>query len=401
MDSENREATPNPYAPPMTDALAESDAPSFETLESLGPITYAGSPNEQDLYDFLAVHGHVGCGYMCALGFVLCFVILTLALMVGTPLFAVGGIGLTSIVMIVSTTTYRRLVFESINPRWSQETQGVLSASGLSIERQHTSAFFRWDWYGGAIVCDRAVVLLPATQPAHPLFISREMLHRLDDWDRLLEVAGAIGIATDQSLVDSDLAEKNLRLLRRRNRVRSIEPPTDAIVFEGELNAEDLERVSRRFRWRERPLRFYLVMSGLLFFGALVVIPIAGALVREMSFLPGLVAAYAAMAVVGLGIRRFWRGGRRNTPIYYLDAFATEESLVTDFVITSTQIDWSGLCLLSQTDDCVVLRRREWVQFIFARRDMFSSEGQWRRFNSLVEQHCANSAGSIFGSSAK
>ncbi len=189
---------PNPYAPPQTESFAEVPAPSLDTLKQIGPISYAGAPDERALDEFLSAYGHVDWGYLLIVGVVLTFILLAVSLFMGGFLLAFGGIGLVIIVLTVSTSSYRRLVFKNINPRWNRPSHGVLTAEGVRIDRKRSSSFFRWDWYGGAVISDQVVALLPATQTAQPLIITQAMLVKLDDWSRLLEVAGAIGIVSDE-----------------------------------------------------------------------------------------------------------------------------------------------------------------------------------------------------------
>ncbi len=385
MDSSNPNLSLNPYAPPQTESFAEAPAPSLDTLKQIGPISYAGAPGERALDEFLYAYGHVDWGYLLVVGFVLTFVLLSVSLFMGSFLIAFGGIGLVMIVLTVSTTFYRRLVFENINPRWNQPTHGALTAEGVRIDREQSSAFFRWDWYGGAVISDQVVALLPATQTAQPLMITQAMLVKPKDWSRLLEVASAIGIVSDEAPIDNQRRQKNLRLLRRANRRRSIEPPQGAIAFEGALDADDLQRLPDRYHWRERPLRSYAVVAGLFFFGSFVVIAISQSVFQQLAFLPVLILIYAALAGIGFALRKLRKRNVRSNAIYYLVAFATDTSLVTDFVITTTTVDWSALRLVSRTKDRVVLGRREWIQFIVARRDMFASDADWQRFNELVD----------------
>jgi hypothetical protein len=319
-------------------------------------------------------------------GFVLTFVLLSVSLVAGGFPLALGGIGLVLIVLTVSTTPYRRLVFENINPRWNQPTQGVLNTEGVRIERESSSVFFRWDWFGGAVVSEQVVALLPATQAAQPILITQAMLVNLNDWSRLLEVAAAIGIVSDEAPIDDQQSADNLRLLRRANRVRSIDPPEGAIAFEGVLSGQDFARVPKLYRWRERPLRSYVVVVGLFFFGSFVVIAISQLLFQQMAFLPAFILTYIVLAGIGIAMRKMRRRGVNRDVVYYLNAFATNSSLVTDFAITVTTVDWSALRLVLRTTDVVVLRRREWIQFIVARRDMFASDADWKRFNEFVER---------------
>ncbi len=229
----------NPYAPPPTESFAEFPVPSLETLERVGPISFAGAPHEYALREFLRSHGHVGCAYLFVVGIVLTFVLFSVSVVAGGFPLALGGIGIVMIVLTVSTTPYRRLVFESINPRWNQPTQGVLSTEGVRIQRENSSVFFRWDWFGGAVVSEQVVALLPATQAAQPILITQAMLVHLNDWSRLLEVAAAIGVVSDDAPIDDQQSAQNRRLLRQASRARSINPPQGAIAFEGVLSSDD------------------------------------------------------------------------------------------------------------------------------------------------------------------
>lgn len=386
MDDPKPNSDLNPYAPPSTESYVDVPASSFETLTEIGPIPYTGAPDEQAVSDFLRAHGHVSGCYLLVIGITLTLVLLSLSLLTQSLLLAVGGIGLVVIVLAVSTIRYRRLVFENLNPRWKEQTLGELNADGVRIQRRHSSVFFRWDWYGGAVISQHLVALLPATQHANPFIITRDMLVRLDDWDRLLEVAGAVGIVSDESPLDDARRQHNLRLLRYAQRPRSIEPPADSIAFGGALDAVDFRRLPKRYRWQERPLRSYAVVTGLFFFGSLVVIAVFKAAFQQMPFLPALILVYITLAIIGVALRIRLRQTARSRRVYYLQAFATESSLVTDFAITTTRVDWSGLRLVRHPPDRLVLRRREWNQFIVVRRDMFGSDQDWQRFRSLAER---------------
>ena len=133
-------------------------------------------------------------------------------------------------------------------------------------------------------------------------------------------------------------------------------------------------------------MRSYVVVVGLFFFGSFVVIAVSQLLFQQMAFLPAFILTYIVLAGIGIVMRKMRRRQVSGNVVYYLKAFATDSSLVTDFAITATTLDWSALRLVLRTTDVVVLRRREWIQFIVARRDMFASDADWKRFNELLER---------------
>ena len=132
-------------------------------------------------------------------------------------------------------------------------------------------------------------------------------------------------------------------------------------------------------------MRSYVVIVGIFLFGSFVVLAVSQLLFQQMAFLPAFILTYIVLAGIGIAMRKMRRRDVNGDVVYYLNAFATDSSLVTDFAITATTVDWSALRLVLRTTDVVVLRRREWIQFIVARRDMFASDADWQRFNELVD----------------
>jgi multisubunit Na+/H+ antiporter MnhB subunit len=358
-------------------------APSMETLDEIGPIGFAGAIDEQHLHEFLSMEGHVGCAPMLMGSIGIGLILLVLSLMGGGfTAIAIGVMGFVLVVMTVSTIRYRRLVFQNLNPHWNRPVRGELRTAGVQLERGQTSAFFRWDWYVGAVISDQLVAFLPATQMAQPLMVSKPMLVNLDDWNRVRQVAAAIGIVSDADSVEDRRRHQNLQILRDPNRERRIKVPSDAIPFEGVLTASDFSQIPRRYHRRQRPVRTQIVNAILYTLAGLVVVGISLVVFQQVAMLPIIVVVYI-IAAIAFGKMRHSKNS--SGAVYYLKAFATESSIVTDFAVTTTEVSWSALQPVLRTDNVVSLRRREWIQFIVARRNMFASDEAWDRFNQLVD----------------
>ncbi len=375
---------PNPYAPPRVESLVERPTWSDSTFEG-EPIAFSGTVGREDLRQFLRAESDVDLAHLAAIGFAVAVILAALAILGGWfAVASLGGTGLTLIVLTVSTTPYRKLVFENLNPHWNSPVRGELRSDGIHLHRESASAFYRWDWYGRGVVGDQVVAFLPATQMAQPLLLTRSMLVGLEDWDRVVTIAKSIGGGTeDPAANELRLRDQNLRILRQPRRERTVDVPDGAIALQGRLTVADFSRIPRRHRRRERPLRTNMVIAGLLVFGGMLLAAISELIFGSIALLPGLALAYAASGYLFGRIRRLKPDGNS---VYYMNAFATESKFVSDFAITTTTVAREALRLTMRTDDLIVLRRREWVQFIIARRDMFASDQDWERFTAWTSQ---------------
>lgn len=373
----------NPYAPPQTEVSHELPKPSFEILESQGPISFSGVVDSASLHEYLRADGHVGCGGMLmgliCVGLISLFPIL---LGGGVAVIAIGCLGIVVLTFAVSTIPYRRLVFQNINPDWNRPKRGQLRPDGVTVERDGTTIFFRWDWYDSAIVANRIVAFLPATQRTAPLLIAQSMLPDLDQWARVQQVAQAVAVTSMQSPEGDQRRYQNERILRDRKRPRTVEVPHGAVPFQGPLTAAHLESVPERFRPRQRPARTYVVNTILIVSIGVILSGISLLVFRGLMTLPIVVSLYIVAAVF------FGRWRNKSSPalVNYLNAFATEASIVSDFALTTADVPWSALQLVLRNNDTVVLRRREWIQFVVARRRMFASDEAWRQFNDWADQ---------------
>jgi hypothetical protein len=125
--------------------------------------------------------------------------------------------------------------------------------------------------------------------------------------------------------------------------------------------------------------------------GAFIVAGVSNLIFQQFAFLPAFLTLYFVLAATGIAVRKRRRSKSNNNVVYFLNAYATESSIVTDYGITTAEVAWSALQLVMLSDDFIALRRRQWLQFILARRDMFSDEEQWQRFGDLVNEKLASS----------
>jgi hypothetical protein len=381
---------PNPYAPPESEFFPPILPGSRDSLALKGPLQISGVPTERDIRQFLLLSDHVGYGFLAMLGVIvgllLTFVALASSSIAGT-LIALGGFGILIIAIAVSTVPYRALVFKTANPHWHEPIQVKLSTDGVHMRRSNAAVFFRWDWFGGAIMTKDLVAFLPATQPSQPLLVNPSMLERLDDWERLLQVAASLGIVTDQDPMDPQKRERNLRILRSQ-RLEKATVPVDAIRFAGFLTQEQFSQLPVKARRKDKPLRSQLVIAGLFSSGCAILIGVSNLAFRQFAFLPMMLISYVALMLIGFLVRRFRGYRQRDSVIYYLQAYATEASIISDFEITSTELPWSELDLVRRSSASIALQRRSWTQFIVASRDMFADETDWQHFNERVDRKC-------------
>jgi hypothetical protein len=306
----------------------------------------------------------------------------------GLAAIGIGIIGLFVIVSVVSTLSYRRCVFESANPNWREIRRGELREDGVHVDRGLVRAFFRWDWYSNALAGDDWVAFLPATGAMQPLFVTHSMLGHVDDWQRLLEVVSAIAVDREASS-EHQRRQQSLSLMRQNGRPRSIEVPREAIAFAGAVRASDFSRLPKRDRRREKPARSYVVVIALLFSGAFIVTGVSNVVFQQFAFLPVFLTVYLVLAAIGIAIRVKLRGKFSDKVVYFLNAYATESSVVSDFGITTADVAWPAFRLVIRTGDFIALRRQG-GQFLLARADMFSDQQQWQRFGDWVSAKSAS-----------
>jgi hypothetical protein len=359
----------------------------METLRESGPIQFSGSANDRDLRELLQAYGHVGCAYLMLLGFCISLVLLVLFVQGGgLAAIAIGVMSLFVVASVVSTIPYRQLVFENANPQWREERCGELREEGVHVDRRDTRAFFRWDWYWSAAMGDDWIAFIPATGPMQPLIINVSMVVNLDDWRRVQQLALAIEQRSHDS-GEQQHRRRNSNLMQEKGRQRSVEVPADAIAYHGTLRASDYSRLPNDHRRRERPARSYVVVGALFCGGAFIVAGVSKLLLQQFAFLPAFLVIYVAMAAIGIAVRKRRRGMPSSGAAYFLNAYATESSMVSDFAITTTEVAWSALELVVRTDDFIAFRRSPRNRFILARRDMFEGEQDWKRFNGIVDKN--------------
>lgn len=377
----------NPYAPPPTESSPPRPATSIDRMAELGRLAFRGSVDEGALREFLRHDGHVSWGRQLAIALGLALFVPAMAMMATVVLaLAAAFMGIVLVMLVVSTMPYRRLVFQNINPHWAEPIEGELSSEGVQLRRRFATSFFRWDWFHEAIVGNQVVALIPATKSGQPILIARTMVSQQEQWEHLCDVARSVGVDSESNVALAQTRSQNLRMLRDKSRRRRVAVPAGAIAFEGILTIEDFDQIPRRLKQRSRPVRAYIVLSMLFFFGALFIAGISMAVFQQVLLLPALAILYI---IAGALMGRLRRHKFDAQAVYYLKAIADQEGVTTDFEITTTTIPWHALMPTVWTADAVVLQRRDWQQFIVARRDMFADHQQWLRFNGLLEQHAA------------
>ncbi len=378
----------NPYAPPGPVAAQEEVRQSVaESLRKLGSIPFSGHVGDQELDEYLRADGHVGWARLTllALGFGGIFAALPL---LGAPFIAIsaGAMGILLIVLTVSTPLYRRMMFKTANPDWDEMIRGSLEPEGVRLNREQNSTFYRWNWFGEPVTSRNLVALMPATQTAAPLLITREMIANVDDWDLLRQVTEEIGTIASQQETEDLRRDQNLRILKDQQRGWTFTPPPDAIAFEGIVWSDDYALLPRQYQTRIRPLRTYLVIYGLVAFVGLILAGCSGLLFEQIAIIPVLVTIYF-VAAIAIGRRR--RRGTSGDVIFYLRGYALQSSIVTDFGLAVSETVWPGLAMVVNQEQHVVLRRCGINNFVVIRNDMFADEDDWGRFRRLVREKLA------------
>jgi hypothetical protein len=285
------------------------------------------------------------------------------------------------VVVTVSTLRYRRLVFKNLNPQWDQPVRGEMNVDGIRRHYPNWSSFFRWDWFAGTVVGDDLVALVPATQTGQPLILTKSMFVGLEHWDRVLGVCLAIGILSEDGDPSEDRRRRqNLMILRQNNRSRSVEPPVGAIRFRGNMREGDFDEAPSRFRRRQRPLRTHVINTVLGISLIVLLARVSDFVLDEMLLLPAVAMLYV-LAMWIFAPSRYTNPHRR---LYFLNGFATESALVCDFQIHVTEVPWSTLRLVKESNQLIMLRLQGVIQLIVLRADMFDSDEHWQRFRRLV-----------------
>ncbi|MFK8110858.1 MAG: hypothetical protein AB8B91_01570 [Rubripirellula sp.] len=382
--------TLNPYAPPQSEPEHPDAVAAEQSLRLEAPIPFAGSPEPSDIRSFLYQCGHVGHGFLFMLGLTIgCILLYVLIAMSTIPatLIACGGLGLLLVVLVVSTVPYRSLVFRSTNLHWDEPVSGELTEEGIRLERSAVTTFFQWEWYCGCVVTSHFVAFLPATQTSQPLFVTRSMLTRLGDWERLEAIVEFVGTLREPSANADRAGERNRRKLRAKRNFNPASVPDGAVPFVGQLTPNHFSEIPTRVRRREKPVRSQLVIATLVTSMAAVVIGVAILIGIHFDSLLRNFVSYLVLGYVAYWVIAFLRNRGQDKPIYYVNAYADETFVVSDFGLTKTTVPWAYLGVVQQSDEMVVLQRQGWLQFTIARREMFASENLWERFRELVAIH--------------
>ena len=381
----------NPYSPP-TEACHQESPPARVTLLSGQSIRFSGHPDQKELDDYLRAHAYISLPKLLLTGFASTLLLVVLATL-GAPfvLISIGILGMLVITLTVSTLPYRRIVFDNLNPNWSDPVEGEIKQDGIALRFGDAATSYRWDWFCCVVLGKNSAAFLPATQTGNPLFVTRRML-RCDSeterdqlWLEIVQVAESLGLLTDQQAIDDRLRSQIARLLRDTNRDRTIVPPHESIPFQGKFTTSDLTRVSGRSSDPTKLLRSRLVSNSLLVFAAIGLSGISELILGHYWMLPALLFCYV-IAWHAYGIR--WRKRLKSpTLLYYLHGFAEEDSLTLDLAVYVTTIPWTSLQLVQDDDDFLAFRRPHRTQLLAARSNMFASPEDWRRFRKLALSH--------------
>jgi hypothetical protein len=337
------------------------------------------------LDEYLRHDGHVGCLRLAslAIGFTIFFLMLA-ALGFGFQLISIGALGIVATILAVSTLAYRRLVFTNLNPEWNEAIQGTISPEGIRVVRSDSNTFYRWSWYGEAASSASVVALIPATQSGTPLLITREMLPTVEAWQAIKSAAGRIVSDTSEREASYVRRDQNVQVLKDRQREWSLNPPAEAICFEGIVWSDDLALVYPRTSRHLRPLRTHIVTGSLFVFAGLILAGCSGLLFDNPLFFVPLVVTYVVATVI-IGRKRY-RASREV--IYYLRGCASQSSVITDVGLAVSETNWPGLTLLLNRDHALVLQRKRIGNLIVIRRDMLADESAWMQLRELVQSNC-------------
>lgn len=383
MSEQGDQPDPNPYAPPVS-----TQGVASVTMDSLSqPIPFHGQLAPGDVTNYLRSYDHIGCGAMLriAVGVLLVFSVFATVIGGAIALILIGVLGWVLVSFVTSILPYRRSVFLSENPKWEAPVSGMMSVEGVTIVRLDGESFFRWDWFGQSVVSDQVVALLPALHPHQPIVITASMLNGLDDWDRLVGVAGLIGTGSDVDEATSESRRYDIRMMLRSRQPRRLPVPSDAIAFEGVISSSDFRHLPPVMVRRNRPTRAYMLIIALAFFAIFVFIGFIRLGVQTLvpTFLFMLIALVLLLFFV---VRRIRSQRSSNDTVYYLSGFADDSGVASDFGISSTKVPWQTLRMSELDDQAIALSRPDVRQIIVARRDMFEDDSRWDLFRELVHQ---------------
>lgn len=385
----------NPYSPP-SEACYQESPPARGTLPSGTSIRFSGHPNREEVDDYLRADAYISLPQLVLTGFASTLLLLALAT-IGAPfaMISIGMLGMIVITLAVSSLSYRRVVFENLNPNWSDRVEGEIQQDGITLCLKNATTRYRWDWFCGVALGKCSAAFLPTTQTGIPLLVTRRMLQCSSEserdrrWIEVVQVAESLGRITDQQAIDNRLETQTARLLRDTRRDRTIIPPRESIPFQGKFTSRDLARVSGRSTDYTKLLRSRLVSNSLLIFAAIGLAGLSKLMLDHYWTLPAFLLIYVlAWHAHGFRLRK-----RRTTPslLYYLHGFAEEDAVTLDMAAYVTTIPWASFQLTNDDEDFLAFRRLNRPQILATRSNMFASAEDWRHFRELALSHTKSS----------
>ncbi len=375
----------NPYQPPDVPVERVVTAPLVNLTED-GPIAFAGVPSEDDLKRFIACHADVGylTSFISTVFMIFVCVMVTFSTNLGAILLCYGVCSVLGLAVVVSTRTYRRLSFKSMNPDWQRYVTGELGEDGLVLRREHGDLFLRWDCFTDVVAGKSVIGLMTMMELGQCLVIGEAMLTRPADEDQINSVVRTLRrqLHGDRSFRKRML----LALLKEKDRQRSLEVPEGAIAYGGPLYSDDFHEarrfLPRRFQSRLRPLvtmcvmglGFYLVLLGTL----MLLLANDGALAMSVS-----------LVLLAIGIFTYrWKNlpaPSGNQLVQHLLAYADEDGVTSDGVVITTRFPWSHVCVIQNEESRVLMCHTESRRVMVARQEMFANDGDWQQFKQWVQ----------------
>ncbi|NND98315.1 MAG: hypothetical protein HKN47_13400 [Pirellulaceae bacterium] len=376
--------TVNPYQPPRSDPALPQEIPA-QTLEIDGAISFTGIPDVADLADFLNAHDRVGCiTTFLAHGFLLLALLWTVMIGSLSLVMMVSGVsGIIALACIVSTTHYRRAVFQSTNPHWQSPVEGELRSDGIALIYPHEQLFIRWNCFHRVVVGRGVVGLVKIDPPDSALLISEAMVDPPSEFQRVQTVATAVRrqvehggpLSNRRTMIDS--------LLKESMRQRSTPPTENAILFSGPIVSDEL-KAARRIARRPFSPRILFVKSALIISASLLVL---GVLELSLETIPAFFLA--AFLVAGV---TYWNYRERTPTRYvqqYLLASADDGGIVSDQHMIVRRFPWTHLRVVNQSKEHVLFLHTATATPLLARADMFAEPAQWQQFVQLANRKIA------------